>query len=279
MLNSDWPIGTQSVSTLAAPDMVGPVTTAMDSLWWDRPYSLDSFEIGAGRATLHVTSSFGAREDIDLHTNDQTMVSRLVVTTQKPKITSWGDVDAALSQTRDRYSWMVSKVDDGRCEKIAGTNTSDSLPLASIFKTYVLFAVEEAVRAGTIGWEDTLTITSEAKKLGSSGFDKLPPGSQITVREAAGKMIATSDNMATDLLIERLGTNAIEQALVRAGHHDPAGMTPFPTMREIFAIGWGNPDIREQWKTADRATRIIRAHSDSSSRQRLITASAHSTCP
>ena len=255
MLNSDWPIGTQSVSTLAAPDMVGPVTTAMDSLWWDRPYSLDSFEIGAGRATLHVTSSFGAREDIDLHTNDQTMVSRLVVTTQKPKITSWGDVDAALSQTRARYSWMVSKVDDGRCEKIAGTNTSDSLPLASIFKTYVLFAVEEAVRAGTIGWEDTLTITSEAKKLGSSGFDKLPPGSQITVREAAGKMIATSDNMATDLLIERLGTNAIEQALVRAGHHDPAGMTPFPTMREIFAIGWGNPDIREQWKTADRATR------------------------
>ncbi len=257
MLNSDWPIGTHSVSTLAAPDMVKPVTATMDSLWWDRPYTLNSFEIGAGRASLHVTSSFGAHEDIDLHTNDQTMVARLAVTTEKPKINTWGDVDAALSQTGARYSWMASKVDGGRCEKIAGTNTSESLPLASIFKTYVLFAVEEAVTAGRIRWDDTLTITSEAKKLGSSGFDTLPAGSTITVRQAAGKMIATSDNMATDLLIERLGIHAIEQALVDAGHHDPASMTPFPTMREIFAVGWGNPDVREQWKTASRADRAV----------------------
>ena len=232
MLNSEWPIGTQSVATLAAPDMVEPVTRTMDSLWWDRPYTLDSFEIGAGRASLHVTSSFGAREDIDLHTNDNTMVSRMAVTTRKPAIASWGDVDEALSRTGARYSWMVSKVNNGICEKVAGTNTSASLPLASIFKTYVLFAVEEAVLAGTVRWDDTLTITREAKKLGSSGFDKLPPGSLITVRQAAGKMIATSDNMATDLLIERLGTHAIEQALLHAGHHDPAAMTPFPTMRE-----------------------------------------------
>lgn len=255
MLNSDWPIGTQNVATLAAPDMIEPVTTTMESLWWDRPYTLNSFEVGAGRAALHVTSSFGAHEDIDLRTNAETMVNRLVVTTQKPKITSWQDVDAALSQTGARYSWMVSKVDGGRCEKHAGTNTSEPLPLASIFKTYVLFAVEEAVRAGKMRWDDTLTITTEAKKLGSSGFDKLPAGSQITVRQAAGKMIATSDNMATDLLIERLGIHAVEQALARAGHHDPASMTPFPTMREIFAIGWGNPDVREQWKEADPATR------------------------
>lgn len=255
MLNSDWPIGTQSVTTLAAPDMVEPITTVMDRLWWDRPYTLDSFDIGAGRATLHVTSSFGAQQDIDLRTNDQTMVSRLVVNTETPTVNSWQDVDTALGRTGARYSWMVSKVDDGRCEKVAGTNTAEPLPLASIFKTYVLFAVEEAVRAGTMRWDDTLTITAEAKKLGSSGFDKLPPGSTITVRQAAGKMIATSDNMATDLLIDRLGTRAVEQALVLAGHHDPATMTPFPTMREIFAVGWGNPDVREQWKAADPATR------------------------
>ena len=255
MLNSEWPIGTHSVATLAAPDMVEAVTATMDSLWWDRPYTLTSFDIGAGRATLNVTSSFGAHQEINLRTNDHTMVSRFTVTTEKPKISSWADVDAALGQSGARYSWMVSKVDDGQCRKVAGTNTAESLPLASIFKTYVLFAVEEAVRAGTVRWDDTLTITAETKKLGSSGFDSLPPGSTITVRQAAGKMIATSDNMATDLLINRLGTRAVEQALVRAGHHDPASMTPFPTMREIFAVGWGNPDVREQWKTADPATR------------------------
>lgn len=250
MLNSDWPIGNDSVKTLATPDMVDPVAHTMDSLWWDRPYTLAGVEVGANVATLHLLTSYGARQDIDLRTGDDTFVTRFVVTTEKPKIESWQDVDTALSRTGARYSWQVSKVNDGRCEKVAGTNTSESLPLASIFKTYVLYAVETAVTAGTLNWDDKLTITAEGKKLGSSGFDKLPPGSQITVREAAGKMIATSDNMATDLLIGRLGTHAIEEALAAAGHHDPASMTPFPTMREIFSIGWGNPDLREQWKTA-----------------------------
>ena len=255
MLNSDWPIGTYSVGTLAAPDMVDPITAGMESLWWDRPYSLTAVEIGAGWARLHLLSSFGAQQDIELRTNDQTMVSRLTVDTRKPVINSWQDVDTALGRTGARYSYQVSKVNDGTCEKVAGTNTAESLPLASIFKTYVLYAVEDAVHAGTLRWDDLLTITSEAKKLGSSGFDKLPPGSRITVRQAAGKMIATSDNMATDMLIDRLGSRAVEQALIHAGHHDPASMTPFPTMREIFAVGWGNPDVREQWKAAAPADR------------------------
>ncbi|MEI7915742.1 MAG: serine hydrolase [Mycobacteriaceae bacterium] len=255
MLNSDWPIGTASIATLAAADMIEPVTAVMDRLWWDRPYTLTGFDIRAGSVTLHLISSYGALQDVEVRTNDQTMVSRLVVETRKPKIESWHDVDKALSGTGARYSWMVSKVDAGRCEKVAGTNTSESLPLASIFKTYVLFALEEAVTAGRVRWDDRLTITTEAKKLGSSGFDKLPAGSQITVRQAAGKMIATSDNMATDLLIERLGTRAVEQALIDAGHHDPASMTPFPTMREIFSLGWGNPDLREQWRSATGSQR------------------------
>jgi beta-lactamase class A len=257
MLNSDWPIGTFSVKTLAAPDMVDHVTATMDPLWYDRPYMLTGVDIGAGWANLHVISSFGAQQDIELRTNDQTMVSRLTVDTHKPVINSWTDVDAALNRTNARYSWMASKVKGGECEKVAGTNTDGSLPLASIFKTYVLFAVQEAVRAGRVHWDDTVTITSEAKKLGSSGFDKLPAGSRITVRQAAGKMIATSDNMATDLLIGLVGTKAVERALADAGHHDPASMTPFPTMREIFAIGWGNPDVREQWKSAPPADRAI----------------------
>lgn len=260
MLNSDWPIGTHSVKTLATPEEVESVTASMDSLWWDRPYTLTGVDIGAGSAKLHVMSSFGAQQDIELRTNDQTMVSRLSVDTRKPAINSWQDVDTALSRTGARYSWQVSKINDGRCAKVAGTNTAESLPLASIFKTYVLYAVADAVRAGTIRWDDLLTITGEAKKLGSSGFDKLAPGTRITVRQAAGKMIATSDNMATDLLIERLGTHAVERALIDAGHHDPASMTPFPTMREIFAVGWGNPDVREQWKSAGPDERAVLLH-------------------
>ena len=248
MLNSDWPIGAPGVRTLAAPDQVDYVATVMDGMWWERPYTVAGVDVGAGTATLHLVTSYGARQDIEIHTNDATMVDKFVVTTLTPPVHTWADVDAALAKSGARYSYRVSRVTDGRCEQLAGTNTGESLPLASIFKLYVLYAVAESVKAGTVSWDDQLTITDEGKTVGSSAFDKLPAGSQISVRTAAGKMIANSDNMATDLLIARVGTPAVERALVDAGHHDPASMTPFPTMHELFSIGWGEPDLREEWK-------------------------------
>ena len=255
MLNSDWPIGPIGVRTLATPDMVETVGVTMDRLWWDRPFTVSAVEIGAGTATLHLQTSYHVAQDIELRTNDAGLVDRFEVTLRPPVINSWADVDTELTKSGARYSYQVSKVTDGRCVTVAGSNTEESLPLASIFKLYVLFAVARAVSDGTMNWTDQLTITKQAKAVGSSGFDKLQPGAQVSVREAAQQMISASDNMATDLLIDRLGPGAVEQALVAAGHHDPASMTPFPSAHELFSVGWGEPDVREEWKHASPQAR------------------------
>jgi beta-lactamase class A len=254
MLNSDWPIGPVGVRTLAAPGSVESVEHTMETLWWDRPFKLDGVDIGAGVATLHLTASYGARQDIRIHTDDDGRVDDFDVDTKPPSIASWQDLDALLSRTGARYSYQVAKVDNGHCDRVAGANTGESLPLASIFKLYVLHAVATAVKAGTVSWDDQLTVTEQGKAVGSSGLE-LPVGARVSVRTAAEKMIATSDNMATDLLIGKLGTHAIEEALASAGHHDPASMTPFPTMYELFSIGWGKPDLREQWQHASPEVR------------------------
>ncbi|ETW24185.1 hypothetical protein MGAST_09795 [Mycobacterium gastri 'Wayne'] len=254
MLNSDWPIGPVGVGTLATPGQIGSVEHTMAELWWDRPFTVEGIAIGASVATLHLISSYGARQDIRIHTDDQGQVDRFDLETQPPSVGSWRDVDAVLSRTGARYSYQVAKVANGNCDPVAGTNTRESLPLASIFKLYVLHALADAVKDGTLSWDETLTVTAKSKAVGSSGLE-LPPGAHVSVRTAAEKMIATSDNMATDLLIERLGTSAIEEALATAGHHDPASMTPFPTMYELFSVGWGQPDVRDQWKHASQQVR------------------------
>ena len=87
---------------------------------------------------------------------------------------------------------------------MAGTNAAQSLPLASIFKLYVLYAVADAVKSGTVSWDDQLTVTDEGQGGRVSGLE-LPVGAHVSVRTAAEKMIAASDNMATDLLIESWG--------------------------------------------------------------------------
>lgn len=250
MLNSDWQIRPTSVATLASPDRVDAVVDTMNSLWWDRPYTLDGVDIHAGSATLHLTASYGAHQDVDLRIGDDGLVNRIEVSTHDPQINSWSDLNETLSKTGARYSYQAAKVDDGRCDPVAGVNTAESLPLASIFKLYVLYAVADAVKAGTLSWDDQLTVTERIKAVGMSSPDEPAIGARVSVRTAAEKMIAVSDNVATDLLIDRIGTAAVERALVDAGHHDPASMTPFPTMYEMFSIGWGKPDLRQQWKDA-----------------------------
>ena len=216
MLNSDWPIGPVGVGTLAAPKMVNQIQTMMEKLWWDRPFTFRGVDLKAGAATLELTTSYGAQQEIRIHTADDTLVDGFDVTTLAPKISSWRDVDAVLGKTDARYSWQVTKVNDGQCDRIAGTNPDLSLPLASIFKLYVLYAVADAIKAGTVSWDDQLTVTDKGKAVGSS-MD-LPVGANISVRTAAEKMIATSDNMATDMLIEKVGTTGRRQC---AGQHRP----------------------------------------------------------
>jgi beta-lactamase class A len=248
MLNSDWPIGPNGIRTLAAPEIMDDVGVTMDKIWWDRPFTLTGLEVGAGHATLHVLTSYHISQTIELRTNDAGLVDRFDVSLVPPVIKSWKDIDAEISKTGARYSYQVSKVDDGKCSLVAGTNTDLSLPLASIFKLYVLLAVSEAVKAGTVSWDDQLTVTKEGKLVGAAGLDKIPNGTTVSVRTAAQQMISASDNMATDLLINRVGPGAVERALVTAGHHDPASMTPFPTTHELFSVGWGRPNLRDRWQ-------------------------------
>jgi beta-lactamase class A len=248
MLNSDWPIGPTGIRTLAAPKIVDDVGVTMDKIWWDRPFTVTGLDVGAGHATLHVLTSYQVGQTIELRTNDEGLVDRFKVSLVEPVIKSWKDIDAEISKTGAKYSYQVSKVDDGKCELVAGTNTDLSLPLASIFKLYVLLAVSESIKAGTVSWDDQLTVTKEGKLVGAAGLDEVPNGSTVSVRTAAQQMISASDNMATDLLIERVGHVAVERALVTAGHHDPGSMTPFPTTHELFSVGWGKPNLRDQWQ-------------------------------
>lgn len=255
MVNSDWPIGTVTVGTLAEPALIEYVAGAMDRLWSDRPITVTAMSLGAGQATLHVRNSYGIGQTVELRIGEAGLVDRFELIVDSPTVRQWPDVDAQIKHSGADYAYQVSKVADGKCVRVAGTDVDRSMPLASIFKLYVLLAVAEAVNAGTLTWTEQLTITKADKAVGSAGFDELEPGASVSVKDAAQQMISASDNMATDMLMARLGPGAIERALVSAGHHDPAAMTPFPTAHELFSIGWGKPDVRQEWKTASRERR------------------------
>lgn len=128
-------------------------------------------------------------------------------------------------------------------------------PIASVFKLYVLYGLAEAVARGETSWDETLTVTDRARSLPSGELQDAPTGTEVTVAEAAEKMIAISDNTATDILIEHLGRAQIERAVAETGHHDPAALTPFLTTGEMFRLGWGDPGRLARWRDVDTAER------------------------
>ena len=125
----------------------------MERLWWDRPFTLARCRHQRERGDAAADSVLRrATRHPDTHRRRRAG-GGFDVTHRRPKISSWQDIDAVLSKTGARYSWQVAKVDDGHCDPVAGTNTGESLPLASIFKLYVLHAVADAVkeRDGVVG--------------------------------------------------------------------------------------------------------------------------------
>lgn len=250
MLNAETPITDAAVHTLANDEASPAVESVLTKLWPDRPYRITRVRYDDGRIQLYLTNAFRATQRLEIRTDDAGEVNHLDSELVRPVIQSWSDVDSALASMNAAYSYRVSDVTDGWCKPVAGTNPSGSLPLASVFKLYVLYAVAEAVNAGTLAWDDELTVTGRARAVEFTALPEYPAGSTISVRQAAGIMISVSSNMATDLLIDRLGKPALESALVATGHHDPQRMTPFPTMHELFSIGWGALDLRRQWADA-----------------------------
>jgi len=67
MVNSDWPIGTVGVRTMAIQEQVNGITTAMGNLWWDRPITVSGrigrdidTDLGKGGPTLRLRTSNGS---------------------------------------------------------------------------------------------------------------------------------------------------------------------------------------------------------------------------
>lgn len=167
--------------------------------------------------------------------------------------TSMGEVDERLAALPlDVRALITLAPRGGTPEVLVSQRPDDAAPLASIFKLYVLLAVAEAVADGEVTWDEQVEVPTSLYSLPAGEFEGQDSAS---VRELATAMISVSDNTATDVLMDRVGRDAVEAAVEASGHADPALVRPFTTTRELFQIGWGGEGRSEAWAAADEAGR------------------------
>ena len=157
----------------------------------------------------------------------------------RPYLSGWAQVHRELAALVPDTSLLVARVSPGgSCTPVHQVAASTARPLASMFKLFVLGALAHQIAAGRISWDQELTVTDALRSAGSIGpgsLQDVPAGTRVPVRQTAAKMIAISDNTATDMLIHLVGRSAV-QAQDRQWSDHAALNVPFLTTRESFLL-------------------------------------------
>lgn len=89
----------------------------------------------------------------------------------------------------------------------------------SIIKVPIMAAVYAAAERGDFSMEDTLALRQEDLVGGSGLLYALSPGLRLSIRDLVTLMIIQSDNTATNMLIDLIGKEQIDQTMRDAGMH------------------------------------------------------------
>lgn len=88
---------------------------------------------------------------------------------------------------------------------------------ASVIKAYILAVLYQLVQEGIASLDDSITYEASQYVDGSGMLRALGIGAQLKVRDTATMMIICSDNIATNMMIDYLGLERINQEIKRLG--------------------------------------------------------------
>jgi beta-lactamase class A len=116
---------------------------------------------------------------------------------------------------------------------------------ASTIKLPILCALEDLVARGRIAWTLPVPVRPEDRVSGSGVLAELSPGATLSLRDVATLMIVVSDNTATNLVIDRITADAVNDYL------DSLGLTATRSMRKVRGDGTALKPA-EGWSRAGR---------------------------
>ena len=102
---------------------------------------------------------------------------------------------------------------------------------ASTIKLPILAALESLVAAGKVKWDERITLKPGDKVSGSGVLGSLADNTELTVRNIAILMIIVSDNTATNLILDRITADAVNDYL------DTIGITVTRSNRKVRGDG------------------------------------------
>ncbi len=130
-------------------------------------------------------------------------------------------LDAQLQALAASHSGKVALyASDIRSGKTASIDAHTAVPTASVIKLVILFEALKQVQEGRVKFADALTLRADNQVEGSGVLGLFDTPLQLTLKDALTMMIVVSDNTGTNLVIDYLGLENIDQRIAWMGLHD-----------------------------------------------------------
>jgi beta-lactamase class A len=149
----------------------------------------------------------------------------LVVTNQ---LTLDGRIQNAISGFQGNIYIYAKNLDTGKEFSLRGneqTRTASTIKLAIMAETFHQLA------QGKLHWDDPIELTKEKKQGGSGILFEFSDGTKIDLKTAVNLMIVVSDNTATNLVLDKVGSDNVNDFM------DSLGLTDLKVMRKIGGGG------------------------------------------
>jgi beta-lactamase class A len=177
-----------------------------------------------------------------------TCLAPVVIAAADPPADALAARIAAL--TRDftgTVSLFARNLDTGR---EFGVEPDRRVRTASTIKLPILCGLAAEIAAGRARWDDPITYRAQDRVSGSGVLQEFTPGTVLSLRDLAALMIVVSDNTAANLVLDRIGTDRVNDAL------DTLGLASTRSLRKIRgdgpqlkdAEGWSRAGLRPENK-------------------------------
>lgn len=148
-------------------------------------------------------------------------------------------VRAEVSQFKGKVSLYAKNLDSGETYDLGG---DDRVATASTIKIAIMVEAFARVTEGKAKWTDELVLTKEKKVGGSGILEEFADGLHLTFRDAVTLMMIMSDNTATNLVIDVLSADAVNNRM------ESLGLKETRLMRRVFGGGESREGKKEESK-------------------------------
>jgi beta-lactamase class A len=155
-------------------------------------------------------------------------------------------VQTAIQGFPGSVSLFAKNLDTGKSYDLSA---DAPVPTASTIKLPIMVELFAEAEEGKLDWNQKLELTDQDKVSGSGVLTEFSGGDAFPIRDLMHLMIVVSDNTATNLILDRIGGNAVNQRMAQLGLKQTAVMRKIMQTKPESFTDEGRKPGSDRWGT------------------------------